>query len=150
MLNTSCAQREALQALMHEAIPLARCMGVEVVRADAEGLVLRAPLAVNANDHHTAFGGSLSALATLGGWGLLYLLLDAPGRPPNIVIQHGTIDYRRPISADLEAHASPPDVATWRRFAETLRRKGRARIVLRVRMADAVVFDGTYVVDQRG
>lgn len=125
-------------------------MGVEVVKADAQGLVLRAPLAANANDHRTAFGGSLSALATLAGWGLLYLLLDTPARRPNIVIQHGAIDYRQPLAADLEACCVLPDDATWRRFTDTLRRKGRARIVLRVTIGDAVVFDGVYVVDQRG
>ncbi len=150
MLNTTQAQREALQALMHDAIPLARCMAVEVVRADAEGLVLRAPLSVNANDHHTAFGGSLSALATLAGWGLLYLLVDAPDQRPNIVIQRGTIDYRRPLATDLEAHAALPDDATWRRFTQALHRKGRARIVLRVTMGEAAVFEGTYVIDRRG
>jgi thioesterase domain-containing protein len=150
MLNATGAERAALQALMHEAIPLARCMGVEVVATDANGLVLRAPLAINANDHDTAFGGSLSALATLAGWGLLYLLLDSAGERPNIVIQRGVIDYRRPISADLDARAPLPDETAWRRFNETLRRKGRARIVLRVTMGDAAVFDGTYVVDQRG
>lgn len=150
MLNTTPAQRAALQALMHEAIPLARCMGVEVVRADAHGLVLRAPLAANANDHHTAFGGSLSALATLAGWGLLYLLLDAPGSRPNIVIQRGAIDYRAPVTGDLAALAAPPDESAWRRCTDALRRKGRARIVLRVTMGEAVAFDGTYVVDRRG
>lgn len=150
MLNTTPAQRDALQALMHEAIPLARCMQVDVVRADAAGLLLRAPLTLNANDHHTAFGGSLSALMTLAGWGLLYLLLDTPAQRPNIVIQQGVIDYRRPIAADLEVLCTPPDRLTWLRFSQTLRRRGRARIALHVTMGAAVVFDGTYVVDQRG
>lgn len=150
MLNVTRAQLEDLQSLMHEAIPLARCMDVKVVDAGAYGLVLRAPLAANANDHRTAFGGSLSALATLAGWGLLYLLLNTPKRRPNIVIQHGAIDYRQPIGADLEACCALPDDAAWRRFMQTMRRKRRARIVLRVTMGDATVFDGTYVVDERG
>ena len=112
--------------------------------------MLRAPLAANANDHHTAFGGSVSALATLAGWGLLYLLLDRPDRQPDIVIQHGAIDYRRPITGDLEARALVPDEPTWWHFTQALRRKRRGRIVLRVTLDDAAVFDGTYVVDERG
>jgi thioesterase domain-containing protein len=52
-------------------------MGVEVVKADWNGVTLRAPLAPTTNHRKTVFGGSASALAILAAW-VLFVCSDAP------------------------------------------------------------------------
>ena len=66
-------QLRETEAFFYEQIPLTRAMGVRVESYDGQQLVLTAPLALNHNHLGTAFGGSLSALATLAGYGLLWL-----------------------------------------------------------------------------
>ena len=50
-------------------------MKVRVASWDEERLVLTAPLAPNHNHLNTAFGGSLSAMATLAGYAMIWLEL---------------------------------------------------------------------------
>ena len=47
---------------------LAKHIGIVVESADDDAVVLRAPLAPNANYKGTAFGGSLYSVAVLTGW----------------------------------------------------------------------------------
>ena len=47
---------------------LAKHIGIVVESADDSAVVLRAPLAPNANYKGTAFGGSLYSVAVLTGW----------------------------------------------------------------------------------
>ncbi len=53
-----------LQTYLHTHIPLSKAMEVEVVQATPDIIELRAPLAPNINHRGTAFGGSISTLAT--------------------------------------------------------------------------------------
>lgn len=154
MTNTT-AERATLQQLeqtLHREIPLTRAMGVTVVRLDARGLVLGAPLAPNLNHKRTAFGGSLATLATLAGWGLVQVLLRDQA-PVTVVIQDSAVDYRHPVTADFEALASWPAAADRTRFLATLVRNGRARIALdvQIRAGDqvAVQFHGRFVAVDR-
>ncbi|RYD25022.1 MAG: hypothetical protein EOP86_27860, partial [Verrucomicrobiaceae bacterium] len=74
---------------LHRQIPLSRAMGARVETYDGETLVLTAPAELNHNHLGTAFGGSLSALATLAGYGLLWLELGS--RDSHIVIRRSRI-----------------------------------------------------------
>ncbi len=59
----------------HEKIPLTRAMDVRVVTDDEHGFAVEAPVGPNRNHLHTAFGGSINAVATLAGYGFLWLQL---------------------------------------------------------------------------
>ncbi|HQU15248.1 MAG: hypothetical protein B7Z66_08995 [Chromatiales bacterium 21-64-14] len=140
----------ALQHTLHREIPLTRAMGVSVASYDGFRLVLRAPLAANLNHQHTAFAGSLNALATVAGWGLLHLLVEAYGVPAQVVIQDAQVEYRRPVTGDLVAISEVPDLAARERFCAALSRRGRGRIALESRIECApgriaVRFRGRYV-----
>jgi thioesterase domain-containing protein len=142
-------QLRALERVLHTEIPLTQAMGVRVVRFDTHGLTLGAPLAPNLNHKHTAFGGSLAALATLSGWGMMQLLLAGFGRPVTVVIQENSIQYLQPVEQDFEATCALPDAAARDRFLRTLQRHGRARLALDAVIPaagqDAVRFRGLYV-----
>lgn len=118
----------ALQAYLHEHIPLSKAMGVEVLEASAAGVTLAAPLAPNINHRETVFGGSASAVAILAAWSLLYLRLKQEAIEARLVIQQNSMHYERPIAGHFTASCRLDGGNAWRRFADTLRRRDRARI----------------------
>lgn len=122
------------ETYFHEQIPLTQAMGVKVERSDAEGFVLRAPLAPNHNHLGTAFGGSLAALALLAGYGFLWLELD--DRRAHLVISESQLRFRRPVRGELCALCRRPDGETLARFKEDFARKQKARISL-----ECVIFE---------
>jgi thioesterase domain-containing protein len=120
-----------LQRYLHDHIPLSKAMEVEVVEATDDGVTLAAPLAPNINHRETVFGGSASAVAILSAWTLMYLRLKSEQLNTRIVIQKNTMSYERPITGTFIASAAIPDTTAWRRFVETVKRKGRGRFTVR-------------------
>ncbi|WP_233839940.1 YiiD C-terminal domain-containing protein [Dyella sp. 2HG41-7] len=122
------AAAEALVAFIHEGIPLAHTMGLSLRRYDGERLVLRCPLAPNVNDKGCAFGGSLTSLMTLTGWGLVELALRQRAEDCDVYVGESTVRYLSPVWGDFEAEAQHADDADWDAFFATLSSRGRARI----------------------
>ncbi|NHQ87851.1 thioesterase [Iodobacter sp. HSC-16F04] len=118
---------------LHEGFPLLKAMQVQLL-GDQSGWQLTAPYGPNQNDHHSAFGGSISTLATIAGW-LWVSELAGPG--VNVVIQTGNTHFLSPLQADLIAHVCPPEASQTARFLHTLQRKGRARMALEITVGDA-------------
>jgi thioesterase domain-containing protein len=119
---------EELEHFLHEQIPLARAMGVRVVQADPEEVVLSAPLAANTNHHGTLFGGSASALAILCAWSWLHIRLADEDLDPDVVIQRSDMEFLRPGRTEVTARCPGSTARAWKRFLQTYRRFGKARI----------------------
>jgi thioesterase domain-containing protein len=120
----------ALEAYLHEHIPLSAAMGLEVLIASPERVLLRAPLAPNINHRNTAFGGSIACLATLAGWAWMYVMLRERSVLPRIVIKSSTIDYESPADDEFTAELRPPTPGDYQKFIESLDRRGSGRITL--------------------
>jgi len=135
-----------LERTLHAEIPLTRAMGVRVVRADQNGLVIGAALAPNLNHKKTAFGGSLNSLATLACWGLIQLLVRDRGRAITVVIQESSVQFLKPVMRDFEAICPLPSDPVIERFLHILERKGRARLAL----DSAIHADGEIALRFRG
>ncbi len=136
------------EAYLHQQIPLSCAMGVRVESWDGETFVLTAPAELNHNHLGTAFGGSLSALATLAGYGLLWLELGE--RDSHIVIRGSSISYRHPVRGELRAVCRRPAAGVMAEFKAKFARAGKARITLPVTIgpdeeAPGVEFEGVYV-----
>jgi len=131
---------EALQHYLHEHIPLSAAMAVSVLRATADEVVLKAPLAPNINHRATVFGGSASTLATLAAWSLVHLRCGADGVTAQLVIQHHGIDYDQPMAGDFTAAATLLEPDAWPDVLRLYRRRGRARVRVKaeVRSGDAL------------
>ena len=139
-----------LQVVLHHEIPLSRQMGLTVQGYDGVCLTLCAPLAPNINHKATAFAGSLNAVMTLAGWGTVWLLLAERGLHGTIVIQESSTRYQLPVGHDFTATCRIPQVDVTERFLAGLRRRGKARLALKVEILDgdgrvAVAFTGMYV-----
>jgi len=144
------SQARDLQDVLHHEIPLSRQIGLEVVDFDGATLSLRAPLAPNINHKATAFAGSLTAVATLTGWGLIWLMLREQGMRGVIVIQESASRYLSPVGGDFVTTCRIPPARQVERFLASLRQHGRARLPLTVEIRAGseqvrVAFTGRYV-----
>ncbi|RDS80713.1 YiiD C-terminal domain-containing protein [Dyella psychrodurans] len=124
------AAAQALVAFIHEGIPLARAMALELGDYDGERLRLATPLAPNVNDKGCAFGGSLVSLMTLTGWGLVELALRRHGEDCDVYVGESTVRYLSPVWNDFAAEAQRAEEADWDTFFATLAARGRARIAV--------------------
>jgi thioesterase domain-containing protein len=142
-----------LQERIDREIALAVPMGVIVESADDAGIILRAPLAPNANHKGTAFGGSLYALAVLTGWAWLTRYLVSRQINADAVIQESSMQFLLPVVGELRACSVAPAEGEPDKFHKMLMRAGRGRIRLRVEMHQgqnlAGVFDGLFAAAMR-
>lgn len=138
-----------LQETFYKDIPITKHLGITVDSYDDERLTLRAPLEENINQKNYAFAGSLNALVTLAGWGLLWLVLKELDITAKIVIQDSVISYLLPVTRDFSARCCKPDLLQIAKFENTLRKRRKARLELSVEIYQgeqvAVSFKGHYV-----
>jgi thioesterase domain-containing protein len=144
----SAPELRETEEFFYEQIPITRAMGVRVSAYDGEQLTLVAPIGANHNHLGTAFGGGLSAIATLARYGFLWLeLRDQPFR---VVIRRSVLSFRLPVRRDLVAVCRRPSSDAMREFRAVLEQGGKARIALDVTIEEdsraAVDFEGLFVV----
>jgi thioesterase domain-containing protein len=140
--------RDYLQKRIVGEFTLAQHIGIAVESADDAAVVLRAPLAPNANYKGTAFGGSLYSVAVLAGWAWVTRYLAARGISADAVIQESKTRFLVPVHGELRASAAAPSAAQIDKFRRMLQRAGRGRISLcveiRYEQALAVFFEGVF------
>ena len=145
---------ETLRALCRGMPPIV-AMRTDIDGYDGQCLRLRAPLAANVNDKGSAFGGSMTSLMTLAGWGLVMLRLQLAGLQADVFVADSNVRYRKPLYADLEAEAMPVSSELWEPFLAAFVQRGRARIELHARIllpegAVAADLAGRYVAIAKG
>jgi thioesterase domain-containing protein len=142
-----------LQERIDREIMLAKPMGIIVESANDSSLVLRAPLAPNANHKGTAFGGSLYSLAVLTGWAWLTRFLATRTLDAEAVIQESSMRFMAPVHGEMRACIEIPADAEIEKFQKMLVRADRGRIRLQVKMHEgsrlATVFDGLFAAAMR-
>jgi thioesterase domain-containing protein len=140
------ALREA-EAFFHQRIPLTRAMGVRVLPDAVHGFAVEAPVAQNYNHLHTAFGGSVNSVATLAGYGLLWLELRE--EMAHVVIGSSSIRFLRAVRETIRAICVRPEASELEALKKNLREKGKARISLSVQVEEnglrCAQFDATFV-----
>lgn len=120
-------------------------MGIRVV-PHGETFAIEAPVALNYNHLHTAFGGSINGVATLAAYAFLWLRLGADW---HVVVRESAIRFLSPIRKTIRARCEEPAADELRRFDATLRERGKASIKLRVIVEEeatvAAEFSGAFV-----
>ena len=94
--------QQQLAETWQQTIPLSQFMQLNITGFDGYQLRCSAPLAPNINLHQTMFAGSIYTLATLTGWGMLYMQLKAAGLQGAQVLANANIRYLRPVSSEPE------------------------------------------------
>jgi len=143
-----------LEEYLHDRIPLARAMAIEVREATVGRVTLFAPLAPNINHRDTVFGGSASAVAILAAWSVVRVRMLAEGLEGRIVIRRNTMSYEQPMSAGFTATAGAPDPTDWAKLRAALARgrpgRVRATAVLECQGSRTGELDGEFVVLPNG
>lgn len=94
---------QELQRTWYETIPISEQMGIRLHQYSGTTLETRASLNKNINLHGTMFAGSIFSLATLTGWGMIYLKLKEKALKGEIVLGDGNIHYHKPITMQPRA-----------------------------------------------
>jgi len=94
-----------LQQTWEDTIPISQHMGIKLKRYTGYRLEVAASLNKNVNLHGTMFAGSIYSLATLTGWGLIYLQLKRLQLQGEIVLGDGNIHYHKPVTLKPSAVA---------------------------------------------
>ncbi len=138
---------DQLQQAWYQRIPLSEKMGVRISQYTGMRFVTTMPESGNLNPHHSIFAGSLFSLATLTGWGLIWLLLRERHLGGTIILADAHIRYSNPISGRPRAIA---DLSSLSGDLDRLARGRKARVQLSVNLFGnedmGAVFEGTYMV----
>ena len=133
---------------LHQQIPITRAMGVRVVAQDEHQFIVEAPVALNSNHLRSAFGGSINAVATLAGYGWLWLGLR--DHAVHVVVAESSIRFLRPVRETIHATCLRPNHDDWTAFQTRFVEKGKAHITVRVNVVEegqtAAEFEGIFVV----
>jgi len=95
-----------LQAVWHKTIPLSKAMNISIACYDQEKIITTCDEVFNKNLHNTMFAGSIYTLATLTGWGWVYLLLQQNNIKADIVLADANIRYHAPVEGIAFAQTS--------------------------------------------
>ncbi len=104
-------------------------MGVRIQQYTGQKFITTMPETGNQNPHHTLFAGSLFSLATLTGWGLIWLMLRERHLGGTIILADAHIRYSKPISGKPHAVA---DLGALSGDLDRLARGRKARVQMQV------------------
>jgi thioesterase domain-containing protein len=143
---------QSLQDIWHTTIPLSKAMELQISYYDGEKLMTYCDADFNQNLHHTMFAGSIYTLATLTGWGWVYLALQAKQKEHNnlrgdIVLAEANIKYHAPIKGLAYGQVIQKDVSG--QFDKLLEGKAaRIKLVAHVYCGEkiAATFQANYAV----
>ncbi len=136
--------RLSLEKLLHEQIPLAKAMGVKVIKLDDTSVELTSPLQPNHNHIGTAFGGSLSTLMILAGYCRLFVMMNGIG---HVLLKNTSMRFIKPVNEELRAVAAKPEETLSENFLKIYAKKKRARFVL---TSEIILADGTVACQMTG
>ena len=144
-------QAQDLQDIWHKTIPLSKAMNLQISYFDSAKLVTLCDADFNQNLHHTMFAGSIYTLATLTGWGWVYLALKEQQTQPNldgdIVLAEANIRYHSPIKGLAYGQVVQEDVSG--QFDNlALGKKARINLIAHVYCGEniAATFKGSYFI----
>ena len=134
-----------LQTTWHDTIPISEHMGIVLHQYTGKTLEARASLNKNINLHGTMFAGSIYSLATLTGWGMIFLQLKERKLRGDIVLGDGKIHYHKPVTAQPRAICN---IENLEGNFDYLQRKKKCRLELLIKIKDGELavaeFHGVY------
>jgi thioesterase domain-containing protein len=133
-----------ITSYIHHHIPITSHIGATVEFFDGKKVSISAPLKPNLNPMNMAFAGSISTLAILSAWTLLFLKLKEKGIKNQLVIKKSFFDFLAPVDGDFKATSTIPDPITWEKFIKNLTKKGHARITVKSKIESSSGVGGNH------
>ena len=125
-------QAHAFTHFLHTNIPLTAAMEIQTLIYGKEKVVLSVPLAPNQNDKHTGFGGSISCLATVCGWSVMYANFHDLLPEGKIVVQKSEMQYFTPITDDFRAECICPTESERQHLLQSYQMRGKGKTTLQI------------------
>lgn len=122
-----------LQKTWYDEIPITEQMGIKIEQYSGKTLETQASLNKNINLHGTMFAGSIFSLATLTGWGMIFLQLKEKGLNGEIVLGDGDVHYHKPITMQPRALCN---IESLDGSFDNLRKNKKSRFKLQVDILD--------------
>jgi thioesterase domain-containing protein len=143
---------QSLQDIWHQTIPLSKAMELQISYYDRQKLMTFCDADFNQNLHHTMFAGSIYTLATLTGWGWVYLALQEKQQEHknlrgDIVLAEANIKYHAPIKGLAYGQVVQKNVSG--EFENLLQgKKARIKLVAHIYCGEKIAasFNASYVV----
>jgi len=139
-----------LENLIIDKIPVTRHLQFHIHLDEYDQPILEVPLQPNINHLGTAFGGSLSMLCTIEGWGCMYLLLEKYELIADILIQKNDMAFLSQVEDDFYVGCNLPAKPKLELFVRTFQRFGKARLPVTCYVKEkdksetAALFNGLY------
>ncbi|MGF1725863.1 YiiD C-terminal domain-containing protein [Photobacterium nomapromontoriensis] len=137
---------QQLQALWQAQIPISEKMGIKISQYTGYRFEVSALINANLNPSESMFAGSIFTMATLAGWGFIWMLLKERKLGAEIVLADSHIRYLSPVKERPRAIVTVEDLqGDVERLAK--HRKGRAVVKVHVFSGEtlAASFNGTYM-----
>lgn len=127
---------EQLENLVRKEIPITKALDIRIHDLTDSSIKVIAPFEANKNIHNTAFAGSIYTVATIAGWSLVNSIANTLGLKGSVVLAKADIQYKKPINGDIVAQCSIDDPASVDSFAQSFKRKNRARLNLSIEVVE--------------
>lgn len=127
-LRRGFVDREKLQRYIEENIPIVKDMGFVVEDIEDERIVVSGEYCRHINHTKSVFGGSISSVMTLAGWGRVRILIEEFDPLATVVIKSNSTEFIRPVTEDYLVYTGPIDGKRIDKFRKTYEKFGRGRI----------------------
>ena len=117
-----------LQNYIEENIPIIREMGFLVEDIGNERVVVSGGYCRHINHTKSVFGGSISSVMTLAGWGRVRLLIEDFDPEATVVIKRNSTDFIKPVTEDYIVYTEVIDEKKISKFRKTYEKFGRGRV----------------------
>lgn len=120
--------REGLQRYIEENIPIVRDMGFVVEKIEGERIVVSGEYCRHINHTKSVFGGSISSVMTLAGWGKVRLLIEEFDPTATVVIKSNSTEFIKPVTEDYVVYTEIINERRISKFRKTYEKFGRGRV----------------------
>ncbi len=120
--------KEKLQRYIEENSPIVKDMGFIVEEIGDERIVVSGEYCRHINHTKSVFGGSISSVMTLAGWGRVRLLIEDFDPAATVVIKSNSTEFIKPVTEDYIVYTQPIDERRIGKFRKTYEKFGRGRV----------------------
>ena len=120
--------REKLQRYIEDNIPIVKDMGFIVEEIGDERIVVSGEYCRHINHTKSVFGGSISSVMTLAGWGRIRVLIESFDPLATVVIKSNSTDFIKPVTEDYVVYTEIIDEKKIGKFKKAYEKFGRGRV----------------------
>ncbi|OQY41457.1 MAG: hypothetical protein B6227_05005 [Fusobacteriia bacterium 4572_74] len=140
-----------LQKYIIENIPIVKEMGFIIENIENNQIIVSGEYKKHINHTNSVFGGSISSVMTLAGWGRVRILTEDIDNNAVILVKNNSTDFIKPVVEDYIVITEPLIENDIEKFKKIYKKFGKGRImvkaVLKHRNSDDILakFTGEFV-----